>query len=765
MNTSKIGRNEPCPCGSTKKYKHCCFNPKFITQNTKAPALDARTMQILAQGKAAYEKKIFRAAEDCCKVVLKAMPSNTDALYILGMINLDKGLPEIALNYMDRASENIADSTDDTRIEIFTRKSTALAALTRFSEAAECCRQALEIAPDSSVLLTNYGAMLIQFGEHGLALNVLSRASQLDPTKPKTFDLMGAMQCIMGDLPAAEKSLRTALSLDPNSISAQANLGKVLLGLGRSEEALEKFLGVITIASDDITSLNAAAEILYNQLHTDRAYALFDQVCQIQPTIAHRLIRDVMTLIPPVSESREQISRLRCKLDENLDKLMQDDTVLTDPDLLIYNAAISIHGLTAFYWAFHGLNDINAMRKLAKLYTKICPALEYQADNITSKPKTEKIKIGFFSMHVQDHSVSRSFANAICSLALQPQFEIILLSTEEVSAEGKINLYSNFRGQFVNVPSAYHEARRVIQEENLNVLIYQDIGMNLLSYFLAFARLAQHQCVMGGHPVTTGIPNIDYYISSALMEPNNGQDHYSEKLIALPGPDLHLRFTYPTLPVCLKGREAFGLPMNGALYICPMMLQKMHPDFDEAIEKLLDIDPTGYVILIENPKFKWHEMVKKRLEKTIRENSLQRVIFLPWIVDPSEFMALISVSDVVLDPFHFGIGTTGIPVFATDTPIITWPSNYMRGRVGMVYCNILEIPECIASDLNEYATKAHDLAHNENLKQQVRNRIRNNKHRLFENNLPPRQLIDFFNSFIIEGQIENNAIQTSLLSA
>ena len=22
--TKKIGRNEPCPCGSGKKYKHCC---------------------------------------------------------------------------------------------------------------------------------------------------------------------------------------------------------------------------------------------------------------------------------------------------------------------------------------------------------------------------------------------------------------------------------------------------------------------------------------------------------------------------------------------------------------------------------------------------------------------------------------------------------------------------------------------------------------------------------------------------------------------
>ncbi len=24
-NTHKVGRNDPCPCGSGKKYKKCCF--------------------------------------------------------------------------------------------------------------------------------------------------------------------------------------------------------------------------------------------------------------------------------------------------------------------------------------------------------------------------------------------------------------------------------------------------------------------------------------------------------------------------------------------------------------------------------------------------------------------------------------------------------------------------------------------------------------------------------------------------------------------
>lgn len=35
---TKIGRNEPCPCGSGKKYKYCCRNKKQL--NKPIVALD-----------------------------------------------------------------------------------------------------------------------------------------------------------------------------------------------------------------------------------------------------------------------------------------------------------------------------------------------------------------------------------------------------------------------------------------------------------------------------------------------------------------------------------------------------------------------------------------------------------------------------------------------------------------------------------------------------------------------------------------------------
>ena len=87
-------------------------------------------------------------------------------------------------------------------------------------------------------------------------------------------------------------------------------------------------------------------------------------------------------------------------------------------------------------------------------------------------------------------------------------------------------------------------ARRQIAAAELDIVFYPDIGMEALTYFLAFARLAPVQCVTWGHPVTTGIPALDYFVSSELLEPDGAEAHYAERLVRL-----------PRLPACSPGRR------------------------------------------------------------------------------------------------------------------------------------------------------------------------------------------------------------------
>src|SRR5712691_10277764 len=76
---------------------------------------------------------------------------------------------------------------------------------------------------------------------------------------------------------------------------------------------------------------------------------------------------------------------------------------------------------------------------------------------------------------------------------------------------------------------------RAILADRLDVLIHLDIGMPPADIRLAGLRLAPVQCVTWGHPTTTGLPTVDYFLSSALMELAEGTQHYTEKMVPLPG--------------------------------------------------------------------------------------------------------------------------------------------------------------------------------------------------------------------------------------
>lgn len=101
----------------------------------------------------------------------------------------------------------------------------------------------------------------------------------------------------------------------------------------------------------------------------------------------------------------------------------------------------------------------------------------------------------------------------IADLSRMDFAEVFLISTSKVDE----SIYSDFRGTTLKITDRLLEAQARIAELELDVLVYLDIGMEPMSYFLGLARLARAQCVLPGHPVTTGISTIDYFLSSEVL--------------------------------------------------------------------------------------------------------------------------------------------------------------------------------------------------------------------------------------------------------
>jgi hypothetical protein len=88
MNTPS--RNQPCPCGSGKKYKHCCGSARGAAQS--APAAQMVQFQQLVQAALAHHQNgDLDAAVPLYDQALALRPDDPGLLGLKGMLLLQQG--------------------------------------------------------------------------------------------------------------------------------------------------------------------------------------------------------------------------------------------------------------------------------------------------------------------------------------------------------------------------------------------------------------------------------------------------------------------------------------------------------------------------------------------------------------------------------------------------------------------------------------------------------------------------------------------------
>lgn len=98
----KIGRNEPCPCGSGKKYKKCCINVPSLTKGgnfvyTDLDNLSNKIPELIDQLK-------FNEAEELCKQLRTQYPEQIDGLHRSAELYEAMGDKEKARSYYNKAA-------------------------------------------------------------------------------------------------------------------------------------------------------------------------------------------------------------------------------------------------------------------------------------------------------------------------------------------------------------------------------------------------------------------------------------------------------------------------------------------------------------------------------------------------------------------------------------------------------------------------------------------------------------------------------------
>jgi glycosyltransferase involved in cell wall biosynthesis len=106
--TPPASRNDPCPCGSGKRYKNCHGLPVGVLGDANSIAVARPAWQTSAeQGLAAQQRGDYAAAEQWYRESLRENADNPDVLHMLGVVRTQRYDPEDGLRLIIDAADRI----------------------------------------------------------------------------------------------------------------------------------------------------------------------------------------------------------------------------------------------------------------------------------------------------------------------------------------------------------------------------------------------------------------------------------------------------------------------------------------------------------------------------------------------------------------------------------------------------------------------------------------------------------------------------------
>ena len=367
---------------------------------------------------------------------------------------------------------------------------------------------------------------------------------------------------------------------------------------------------------------------------------------------------------------------------------------------------------------------------------------------LANSSKKTNLKVGVCSEFlIKSHTIGKLFTKVLLDL-LKTDIELIIYIPPNRIRDSEQDLVENTFKRVIYLPYSTDKASKLIFSDNLDILFYPDIGMSNYTYILALSRLALVQATSLGHPNTTGIKNIDYFISNDIV-PHHPSSSYTERLIKFS----RLPFNYPTPKINESKLTSKNLiPSNNNFIIgLTQSLFKLHPDFDQILESILEEIKNAYLILVEDQHGHTAKNLKDRWKK--RSNSLlERSIFLKRMSN-EDFLNTTKNCHIMLDPFYFGSGNTFYEAMAFGIPFVTYPFSQRGSLVASGYKQMGIKNPPIAKSPKDYINWCKKYANNSLFLQKTKDELKDKAQKyLFNDNEIYKEYYTFFTEAVHEAR-------------
>jgi Predicted O-linked N-acetylglucosamine transferase, SPINDLY family len=682
--------------------------------------------QLFTMAHRAWQEKSYKTAENTYRQILRDCPKHPDAQHLLGLVYSEQGKYKNAIRYIS---------------------------------------EAIITSPQNEIYYSNLGEVYRQVGELDNAFYNFQKALEIKPDFVEAkFNIANALHQ-KGDVQQALVLYSEILVLHPNHVKAAFNSANILMANGQYKSAIEAFRKVLVLNDHHAEAHNNLAIVLAEWDFIDEAEMHYKNALTLNPQFygAKKNLINLLESIGKSEEARELIKvgdafrkgeaatliyekaissiihssqfDINTYRSELLDLLIQLPSSSFGPDDFVRFSTLELPSLSNLI--YHGEDDAEIKKAYATVFKSVFP--EYKPAGSTFKRH-----IGFVVTSGHEGVFLKCMSGILNNISTDT-FRITVICSYPNGEKIIRPALTNLDVEFLSISNTLSHAAELILKSNIDLLYYWECGTDKINYFLPFMRLAKVQCTSWGWPITSGIPTMDYFISASNLETDDSKDFYTEQLEIQKR--LPVYYYRPLLPDILKPISYFGLNEMNHHYICQQNLRKVHPFFDTLVEKILEQDPLGVVVFINDK----HDSVTNRLKKRLQvscKNVYSRIVFLERLPE-IDYLNVLTLCEVALDTTHYGAGAnTCYDAFACGTPLVTMPGSFHRSRFAFAAYEQINDTYCVTHSAEEYINKVVQLGTQKKLRKEVSESLKISSGILFEDIEAVRELEHTFDKII-----------------
>jgi predicted O-linked N-acetylglucosamine transferase (SPINDLY family) len=526
------------------------------------------------------------------------------------------------------------------------------------------------------------GLVLLRAGDLMGARERFEGALKANPNFAYPYNGLGLVAAGAGEDDEAMERYNAAIRLDPNFSSPYVNRGLIHHRRGDIKAALADLDRAIVLQPDNPTAHNNRGSLLTEMQMPREAIASLEQVIAIDPNypLVHGLRLLNKIYICDWSGFQRDLPRLGDRLDRG-------EPAAPPWALLPLIDRPDLQRKTAEAWAAGNAPGSNALG----------PAPSY--------PAHDRIRVGYFSADFHRHATAHLIAE-LFERHDRKNFEVIAFSFGPPKGDEMEKRLMAGADRFIDVSKKSDRDIAALARE-LEIDIAVDLkGLTVGHRMGVFAhRAASVQVNYLGFPGTLGAPYYDYIIADDVIIPAELRQHYSEKVIALPG-SYQVNDRKREVSERRFTRAELGLPEDGIVFCCFNNNFKIMPYMFDVWMRILHAVPGSVLWLIEDnanaaENLRW-EAERRGVEK-------KRIVFAGRIA-PDEHLARQMCADIFLDTYPYNAHTTASDALWVGLPLITCPGDTFASRVAASLLTAMDLQELIVPGFNEIEDLAVALA-------------------------------------------------------